>query len=124
MTKTTVVADLLEPFQILTHLGVEPVGEDLVILAVDNVLLPVQEPFRNLELSWVLHDGDDSLEFIRVELTGTISDHGDCEPLQRYVVPTRDPPLVKVDICFAANCARITTAHTLDFSQGEPVTTL
>ena len=86
MTKTTVVADLLEPFQILTHLGVETVGEDLVVLAVDNVLLPVQEPFGDLELSWVLHDGDDSLEFIRVELTGTASDNRDREPLQPYVV--------------------------------------
>ena len=47
-----------------THLGV---------LAVDNVLLPVEEPGRDLVLGRVLEDGDDSLELIGVELSGTAS---------------------------------------------------
>lgn len=42
----------------------------LSVLAVDKVLLPVQEPFWNLELQWVLDDVDDAFKFIRVELTG------------------------------------------------------
>ena len=36
-----------------------------------DISLPVEEPFRDLELSGVLHDGNDSLELIGVELSGT-----------------------------------------------------
>lgn len=37
-------ADLLEALEILAQLGVDTVGEDLAVLAVDNVALPVEEP--------------------------------------------------------------------------------
>lgn len=43
-----------------THLGE---------LAVDDVLLPVQEPGGDLELGGVLHDVDDTLELVGVEFT-------------------------------------------------------
>ena len=36
-----------------------------------DISLPVEEPFGDLELSGVLHDGNDSLELIRVEFSGT-----------------------------------------------------
>ena len=36
-----------------------------------DISLPVEEPFGDLELSWVLHDGNDSLELIGVEFSGT-----------------------------------------------------
>lgn len=48
MTKTTVSADLLEALEIVTELGVDTVGEDLSVLAVDNVALPVEEPAGDL----------------------------------------------------------------------------
>ena len=48
MTETTVSADLLEALKVLTELGVDTVGEDLGVLAVDNVALPVEEPGRDL----------------------------------------------------------------------------
>jgi 5-enolpyruvylshikimate-3-phosphate synthase len=48
VTETTVSADLLEALEVLTELGVDTVGEDLSVLAVDNVALPVKEPGRDL----------------------------------------------------------------------------
>lgn len=38
----------------------------------ENALLPVHEPLGDLELTRVLHDGDDALKLIRVELTGAV----------------------------------------------------
>ena len=48
VTETTVSADLLQALEVLTELGVDTVGEDLVVLAVDNVALPVEEPGGDL----------------------------------------------------------------------------
>lgn len=53
VTETTVSADLLEALEVLTELGVNTVGEDLSVLAVDNVALPVEEPSGDL-VWWVL----------------------------------------------------------------------
>jgi hypothetical protein len=71
MTETTVAADLLEALKVVAHLGIDTVGENLQGLAIDNVLLPVQEPCRDLELSRVLDDRHETLELIRVELAST-----------------------------------------------------
>jgi hypothetical protein len=68
--------DLLQPLNVITQLGVDLVGNDVEVLALGNVLSPVQEPSGDLELSRVLHDGDDSLEFIRVEFSGSIQRNG------------------------------------------------
>jgi hypothetical protein len=38
---------------------------------IEHSLLPVDEPLGDLELERVLHDGDDALELVRVELAGT-----------------------------------------------------
>lgn len=48
VTETTVSADLLEALEVLTELGVDTVGEDLSVLAIDNVALPVKEPGGDL----------------------------------------------------------------------------
>lgn len=72
VTETTVGADLLQALEILTELGVDAVGQDLVVLAVDNVALPVEEPGGDLVLGGVLDDGDDALELFRSELTSTV----------------------------------------------------
>jgi hypothetical protein len=48
VSQTTVSADLLETLQIITELGVDTVGEDLGVLAVDDIALPVEEPGGNL----------------------------------------------------------------------------
>lgn len=71
VTETTVSADLLQALQIITELGVDTVGENLRVLAVDNVALSVEEPGGDLVLGRVLDDGDDTLELFRGKLTST-----------------------------------------------------
>ena len=71
MTETTVRTDLLEALQVVTELRVDGVRENLAVLAIDDVPLPVQEPCGDLELCRVLDDGDETLELVGVELTST-----------------------------------------------------
>ena len=71
MSQTTMSTDFLQSLKIITKFGVNTVGQNLRILAVDNILLSVQEPCRNLKLCGVLNDGNDALQFIGVEISGT-----------------------------------------------------
>jgi hypothetical protein len=71
VSQTSVRPDLLKPLEIGSHLLVDNVGKKVARLSGGDVSLPVEEPFGDLELSGVLHDGNDSLELIRVELSGT-----------------------------------------------------
>lgn len=71
MSQTTMSTNLLQSLEIITELGVDTVGQNLRVLAVDNVLLPVQEPCWDLELCGVLDDRNDPLQLIRVEISGT-----------------------------------------------------
>lgn len=71
MTETTVGTHLLEALEILTELGVDAVGQNVRVLAVDDVALSVEEPGGDLVLGRVLDDGDDALELFGGELTGT-----------------------------------------------------
>ena len=73
MTETTVSTNLLQPLQVVTELRVDTVGQDLRVLAIDDVPLPVQEPLRDLELRGVLDDGNETLELIRVKLAGAVT---------------------------------------------------
>lgn len=77
MTKTTMGADLLQSFQIITKLRVDTVGENLRVLTIDDIALTIEEPGWDLVLGWVLDDGDNSLEFFRGEFTGAVI----CQPL-------------------------------------------
>lgn len=61
VTQTTVGTDLLQSFQILTQFGVDVGGGQLRVLAIDDVLLSVQEPIGDLVLAGVRDDGDDLL---------------------------------------------------------------
>lgn len=72
MSETSVGADLLEALEVLTELAVDTVGQDLEVLAVDNVALPVEEPGGDLVLGGVLDDGDDTLKLFRGKLTGAV----------------------------------------------------
>lgn len=69
VTETTVSTDLLQAFQIITKFGVDTVGEDLAVLAIDDITLTIEEPGWDLVLGRVLDDGDDPLEFFGGELT-------------------------------------------------------
>ena len=66
MTQPTMRANLLQTFEVITKLRVDAIGEDLRVLSVDNVLLPVEEPRRDFVLRWVLDDCDDAFEFVGV----------------------------------------------------------
>lgn len=76
VSETSVRSDLLESLKVVSELLVDGVGEGVGVLSVGKVLLSVEEPSRDFELGGVLHDGDDSLELIRVELTGTVYEYG------------------------------------------------
>jgi ABC-type thiamine transport system substrate-binding protein len=71
VTETTVGTDLLQALEIITELGVDTVGEDLAVLAINNIALSVEEPGWDLVLGWVLDDGDDALKLFGGKFTGT-----------------------------------------------------
>lgn len=72
VTQTTVSPDLLQALEVITQLRVDAVGEDLAVLAVDDVALSVEEPTGDLVLGRVLDDGDNALEFFRGKLSGAV----------------------------------------------------
>jgi hypothetical protein len=71
VTKTTMSADLLQAFQIITKLGVDTVGENLAIFSIDDIALTIEEPCWDFVLGWILDDGDNSLEFFGSKFTST-----------------------------------------------------
>jgi len=71
VTETTMSTDLLQALQVITKLGVDTVGENLRVLAIDDIALTIEEPGWDLVLSWVLDDGNDTLELFGGEFTGT-----------------------------------------------------
>jgi len=97
MSQTTVSTNLLQSLEIVTKFRVNTVGQYLRVFAVNNVLLSVKEPRRDFELRGVLDDGDNTFQFIRVQVSS---------------------PLVKVDIGLLADKVGVTTTNTLDLSQG------
>ena len=66
------VTDLLQTFKIITVLGIKNVRDDLRRLTIDNILLSVKEPRRNLVLSGVLENGDNTFQFFRRKLTSSL----------------------------------------------------
>ena len=74
--------------------------------------MPVEEPGGDFELCGVLDDGDDTLEFVGVELAGAAQgrvclDERDMQ-YNEYV------PLVEIDISFLANQVGVPASNTLD----------
>jgi len=98
VTETTVGPDLLQALEIITELRVDTVGKNLRVLAVDNILLSVQEPRRDLVLSRVLHDCDDALQLLRRKFTST---------------------LVEVDVGLLQDQVGVSSANTLDLGEGK-----
>ena len=63
--------NLLQPLEIFTQLAIHAVRQQLRVLAVDYVALPVEEPGWDLVLHRALDDGNDTLEFFGCEFAGT-----------------------------------------------------
>lgn len=114
VTETTVSADLLQALKIFTELAVDTVGEDLAVLAIDDIALPVEEPSGNLvctvldnvtisvehmehTLQRVLDDGNDTLKLFGGEITGALG---------------------KIDIGLLADQVGVAATDTLDLGQG------
>ena len=72
VTETTVVADLLKTLKILAHLVVETVGQDLRVLTILDVLLTIEEPFRDLVLQRVLDNVDQALKLLAGKFTSAV----------------------------------------------------
>ena len=72
MSETSMVLGLSHSLKILSHHGIEIVGDKLGPATVLWVLLSVEEPVWHTVLSWVLHNGDELLDFIFSQLTGTL----------------------------------------------------
>ena len=70
VTETTVVLHLLKHLEVITELRVETVGKHLAVRPVPDVLLSVEHPHRDLELRGVLHDRNDLVDLLGLELTG------------------------------------------------------
>ena len=118
MAETSVGTDLLQSLEVLTELGVDTVGEDLEVLAVDNVALSVEEPRGDLVLGGVLDDGDNALELFRGEFTGAVLIVLDASLLCCVCPGAKCVPLAKVDIGLLADQVGVAATDTLDLGQG------
>ena len=81
MTQTTVrtiitlptlsLPHLLQTVQILTEVGLQVVGDNLLVLAGLHILLSVQEPLRDVVLKRVGNDSNQSVDLLVAQLSGT-----------------------------------------------------
>ena len=115
VTKTTMSADLLQAFQIVTELGVNTVGKNLAVFAIDDITLTIEEPGWDLVLSWVLDNGDDSLKFFGGKFTGAVT----CQFSRLSALISCSIPLGEIDISLLADQVRVTASDTLYFCEGK-----
>merc|ERR1719219_137271 len=93
MTKTPMSPDFLQSLQILTHLVVETIGQDLAEFAVFNILLSVEEPVGDLVLTRVVHDRDYTFDLFLGEFSGAFR-HINVGLLQTMLENLRPHPLI------------------------------
>ena len=74
VTQTSVVSNLLQTLEIVAQLGVQLVGHQLRELPILEVVLSVQEPVRDAELSRVAHDHHQRFELGGAELTRALTE--------------------------------------------------
>jgi hypothetical protein len=118
VSETTVSADLLEALKIVTQLRVDTVSQELRVLAVHDIALPVEEPAGDLVLGGVLEDGDDTLELFRGKLTGAAFGFSFTFPVILRGTCCKIVPLVQVDIGLLADQVGVAATDTLDLGQG------
>lgn len=71
MSHTSVSANLLQSFQVLSEFIVECVGKKLTVLPVDDIPLSIEEPVGNFILSRILDNSDNAFEFFSGKLSST-----------------------------------------------------
>ena len=72
MTKTTMGTNLLHSLNIITKLGRDILRKDLGVLSRLPILLPIQKPQRNLELTRVLDNRDNLFNLISSQFTSAL----------------------------------------------------
>lgn len=97
VSDTSVGSDLLQSLQVISQLRLQTVSKNVEVLTGDLVFLSVQEPSWDLVLTWVLHDGDDSLQLFLGQLTGT---------------------LVQVNVSLLTDQVRVSSTDTSNLGQG------
>jgi len=103
VTQTTVSTDFLETLNIITKLGINILGKDLVVFTSLEILLPVQKPKRDLELAGVLDDSHKLFDLISSQFSSS---------------------LVGVDLGLFADEVGESASKTLNFSHSENNITL
>lgn len=91
-------SNLLHALNVLTQLSINVLCENLTVLSSFEVLLTIEEPKRNLELTRILDNGHKLFDFISGEFSRA---------------------LVDVDFRLFANQVSETAPETLDFGQSE-----
>jgi hypothetical protein len=118
VSKTTMRSNFLQSFQVLAKLGVNSVRKDLGVLAIDDILLSVQEPSGDFELGRVLDNSHKSFEFIGVEITSASRREPQSTLLYGKGIEKK-LPFVKINVRLFADQVGVTATNTLDFCQGE-----
>jgi hypothetical protein len=72
MTETAMEADLLHALKVLAKLDIDNVRHNVEVLAIGTVLLTIQEPVWDIELTRVLDHSNDSLNLVVGELTSAL----------------------------------------------------
>nr|AFK44703.1 unknown [Lotus japonicus] len=72
VSQTSMIPDFLEPLQIIPELHVEGIGDNLMVLAILVVLLPVEEPIRDLELLGIGNNSHHIVQFRSTQLTSSL----------------------------------------------------
>ena len=98
VTKTSVSSDLLEALDIVTKLGIDVLSKNLGVLSSLEILLSVEEPKGDLELTGVLDNSNNLFDLISGKLSSS---------------------LVNIDFSLFANKIGETTSETLNFGQSE-----
>jgi len=98
VTKTTVSTNLLHTFNIITKLSIKVLSKHLRVFTSLEILLPVQEPQRNFELTGVLDNCYKLFNFISSKFSGTFVD---------------------INFGLLANDVSETTSETLNFCKSE-----
>ena len=72
MSKTSMLLGFPHSLEILSHVGIELVGNKLSVLAISWVLLSIQEPFWDVVLGWSGDDITDGLNLVVSDLSSSL----------------------------------------------------
>ena len=112
VSQTSVLLHLLHSLEVLSQLGVEGHGDQLVVGAISGVSLSVQVPLGNVEVSGSVHDVVDFFDFGLSKLSGSFVkvDLGDLEEqVGEPPSDTLDGSESKLNLVFSVNVSVLDT---------------